>query len=71
MMKKKKFKLLWPTSNCCLKKFIDLETISKYGSITIISIMLLSQIFNIVIGYNYRMSFFFMIINMFFFFSFL
>ena len=66
MMKKKKFKLLLPISNCCLKKFIDLETISKYGSIVVIAVMILLQIFNIVIGSNYIMSFLSMIINTFF-----
>ena len=64
-MKKKKFKLLLPISNCCLKKFIDLETISKYGSIVVISLIILSQIFNIIIGSNYIMSFLSMIINTF------
>jgi uncharacterized membrane protein len=66
MMKKKKFKLLLPTSNCCLKKFIDLETISKYGSIVVIAIMILSQIFSIIIGSNYIMSFLSMVVNTFF-----
>ena len=65
-MKKKKFKLLLPISNCCLKKFIDLETISKYDSIVVIAVMILLQIFNIVIGNNYIMSFLSMIINTFF-----
>ena len=65
-MKKKKFKLLLPTSNCCLKKFIDLETISKYGSIVVIAIMILSQIFSIIIGSNYIMSFLSMVVNTFF-----
>lgn len=65
-MKKKKISLLVPLSKCCLKKFYDLDIISKYGSIFIISIILLSQVFNIVIGYNYKMSFFSMIINTFF-----
>ncbi len=65
-MKKKKLKLLWPISNCCIKKIVDLDTVAKYGSITTISIILLSQIFNVAIGYNYRMSFFSMIINVFF-----
>lgn len=65
-MKKKKLKLLWPISNCCIKKIVDLDTVAKYGSITTISIILLSQIFNVVIGYNYRMSFFSMIVNVFF-----
>lgn len=67
MIKKKKFKLLWPKSNCCLKKFLDLELISKYGSITVIVIMILSQVFNIIIQESsYSMAFLSMIINTFF-----
>lgn len=65
-MKKKKLKILWPISNCCLKKFYDLDSISKYGSIFIISFIILIQIFNIVIGHNVQISFISMIINMFF-----
>ena len=65
-MKKKKKKLLWPISNCCLKKFYDLDSLSKYGSITVLLIIISFQIFNISIGYNYEMSFFSMIINTFF-----
>lgn len=67
MMKKKKFKLLWPSSNCCLKKFLDLEVISKYGSIFILVIMILSQIFNIIMKEgSYNLAFLSMIINTFF-----
>lgn len=65
-MKKKKLNLLKPISNCCLKKFYDLDAISKYGSIIVILVMVLSQVFNITIGYNIRMSLFSMIINIFF-----
>lgn len=65
-MKKNKKKLLWPISNCCLKKFYDLDSISKYGSIFIILIFLSFQVFNVAIGYNYVMSFLSMIINTFF-----
>jgi hypothetical protein len=65
-MRKKKINLLLPISNCCLKKFYDLDSISKYGSIIVVSIILLSQIYNIIIGFNYRMSFFSIIINIFF-----
>lgn len=65
MTKKKKSKLL-SDSKCCLKKFIDLDTISKYGSISVLIIMILLQIFNIVEGINYKISFFSMIINCFF-----
>lgn len=64
MIKKKKFKLLWPKSNCCLKKFLDLELISKYGSISVIFIMILSQVFNIIMQESsYTMAFLSMIIN--------
>ena len=67
MIKKKKFRLLWPTSNCCLKKFIDLDTISKYGSVIVLIIMILSQIFNIIIQKSsYEMAFLSMIVNTFF-----
>lgn len=65
-MKKNKKKLLWPISNCCLKKFYDLDSISKYGSIFIILIFLSFQAFNVSIGYKYEMSFLSMIINAFF-----
>ena len=67
MIKKKKFRLLWPDSNCCLKKFIDLDTISKYGSIIVLIIMILSQVFNIVVQKSsYEMSFLSIIVNTFF-----
>lgn len=67
MIKKKKFRLLWPTSNCCLKKFIDLDTISKYGSVIVLIIMILSQVFNIIVQKSsYEMAFLSMIVNTFF-----
>lgn len=66
MMKKKKKSLLWPISNCCLKKFSDLDSIAKYGSMIIVLLFLLFQIFNVAIGYNYKTSFLSMIINTFF-----
>lgn len=67
MIKKKKFRLLWPDSNCCLKKFIDLDTISKYGSIIVLIIMISSQVFNIIVQKSsYEMAFFSMIVNTFF-----
>lgn len=65
-MQKKKKNLLWPISNCCLKKFYDLDSISKYGSIFVVLLFLSFQIFNVAIGYNYEMSFLSMIINTFF-----
>ncbi len=68
MIKKKKFKLLWPKSNCCLKKFLDLELISRYGSMSVILIMILSQLFNMIFlqENNYNMAFISIIINGFF-----
>ncbi len=67
MIKKKKFRLLWPDSNCCLKKFIDLNNISKYGSIIVLIIMILSQVFNIIVQKSsYEMAFLSMIVNTFF-----
>lgn len=66
-MKKSKLRILWPISNCCLKKFYDLDTIAKYGSIFIVVLILLSQVFNIVIEYNIRSSVFSVIMNIFFF----
>ena len=40
-MKKKKRDLLSPTSKCCLKKYLDMDLISKYGSLlSILSIFL-------------------------------
>ncbi len=67
MIKKKKFRLLWPDSNCCLKKFIDLDNISKYGSIIVLIIMILSQVFNIIVQKSsYEMAFLSMIVNTFF-----
>ena len=67
MIKKKKFRLLWPDSNYCLKKFIDLNNISKYGSIIVLIIMILSQVFNIIVQKSsYEMAFLSMIVNTFF-----
>lgn len=65
-MKKNRLKTLLPISKCCLKKFYDLDLIAKYGSIFSILFILFSQIYNIVIEYNIRSSFFSMIINLFF-----
>lgn len=65
-MKKKRQSILIPLSKCCLKKFYDLDLIAKYGSIFIISFILLIQIFNIVIGHDIKTSIFSAIINLFF-----
>ena len=61
---KEKRRILWPKSKCCLKKFLDLELISKYGSISVIFIMILSQVFNIIMQESsYTLAFLSMIIN--------
>lgn len=65
-MKKKRQSILIPLSKCCLKRFYDLDLIAKYGSIFIISFILLSQIFNILMGQDIKTSLFSVIINLFF-----
>jgi hypothetical protein len=65
-MKKKRQSILIPLSKCCLKRFYDLDLIAKYGSIFIITFILLSQIFNILIGQDIKTSLFSVIINLFF-----
>jgi hypothetical protein len=62
-MKKKKINLLLPLSKCCLKKFYDLDIISKYGSITVVSILILYQLFNIINESNIKMSIFSLVVN--------
>lgn len=64
-MEKKK-KLLWPTSKCCLKIFFDLEFLAKYGSIFVVIGYILIQSINIIKGENFELSFFSLIINLFF-----
>lgn len=65
-MKNKKKKLLWPISNCCLKKFIDLDNVAKYGSISVIFIILVTQLFNVIMNYNFGTSLLSLFINIFF-----
>ena len=64
-MKEKK-RILWPKSKCCLKKFLDLEFLAKYGSIAIIIGSITIQSLNIVENKNFELSFFSIIINLFF-----
>ncbi|MCG3682224.1 hypothetical protein [Aliarcobacter butzleri] len=64
-MKEKK-RILWPKSKCCLKKFLDLEFLAKYGSIAIIIGSIAVQSLNIVENKNFELSFFSIIINLFF-----
>lgn len=63
---KEKRRILWPKSKCCLKKFLDLEFLSKYGSIAIIIGSIAIQSLNIVENKNFELSFFSIIINLFF-----
>ena len=63
-MKKKKLDLLLPASKCCLKKYLDIDFISKYGSLLIVLSIFLLQIYNLSIGYNFYTSLFSFFINM-------
>ncbi|MDS1314124.1 hypothetical protein [Aliarcobacter butzleri] len=63
---KEKRRILWPKSKCCLKKFLDLEFLAKYGSITIIIGSITVQSLNIIENKNFELSFFSIIINLFF-----
>lgn len=65
-MKNKNSRLLWPTSKCCLKKFFELNAISKFGSIFVVLISIFVQILNIINLKDYEASFFSLIINLFF-----
>ncbi|MCG3700597.1 hypothetical protein [Aliarcobacter butzleri] len=63
---KEKRRILWPKSKCCLKKFLDLEFLAKYGSIFIIIGSIAIQSLNIIENKNFELSFFSIIINLFF-----
>lgn len=62
-MKKKKRDLLSPSSKCCLKKYLDMDLISKYGSLLSILSIFLLQMYNLYIGYNFYTSLFSFFIN--------
>lgn len=62
-MKKKKRDLLSPISKCCLKKYLDMDLISKYGSLLSILSIFLLQMYNLYIGYNFYASLFSFFIN--------
>ena len=68
-MKKKKRDLLAPASKCCLKKYLDIDFISKYGSLLAILSIFLLQIYNLSIGYNFYTSLFSFFVNGFFLFA--
>lgn len=63
---KEKRRILWPKSKCCLKKFLDLKFLAKYGSIAIIIGSIAVQSLNIIENKNFELSFFSIIINLFF-----
>lgn len=63
---KEKRRILWPKSKCCLKKFLDLEFLAKYGSIAIIIGSIAVQSLNIIENKSFELSFFSIIINLFF-----
>lgn len=63
---KEKRRILWPKSKCCLKKFLDLEFLAKYGSIAVIIGSIAVQSLNIIENKNFELSFFSIIINLFF-----
>lgn len=66
-MKEKKFKTLLPTRRkCCLKNFLKLEFLAKYGSITVIIFFTLLQSYNITKGENFSLVFISILINIFF-----
>ena len=58
-----------PASKCCLKKYLDIDFISKYGSLLIVLSIFLLQIYNLSIGYNFYTSLFSFFINGFFLFA--
>ena len=66
MRKKRDYKLLWPSSKCCLKRMIDLDTVVKYGSITVFLMMISSQLLNIVLKQDLMLSVVSMVINIYF-----
>ena len=68
-MKKKKRDLLSPVSKCCLKKYLDIDLISKYGSLLIVLSIFLLQIYYLFIGYNFYTSLFSFFVNGFFLFA--
>lgn len=65
-MKNKKFKLLLPSSKCCLKKFLELDFLAKNGSLFIVLLSIAIQSFNIINANNYEASFVSLIINLYF-----
>ncbi|WP_026803235.1 hypothetical protein [Aliarcobacter lanthieri] len=67
-MTEKRFRSLWETTKkkCCIKKFLELENVAKYGSISILVIAILSQVYNLIISKDFNLSLISLLINIFF-----
>ncbi|WP_418180165.1 hypothetical protein ACNSOL_08250 [Aliarcobacter lanthieri] len=67
-MKEKRFRSLWETTKkkCCIKKFLELENIVKYGSISVLVIAIFSQVYNLMISKDFILSLISLLINIFF-----
>jgi|GEM_PF-1146784 len=67
-MKKKKFRALWEETKkkCCIKEFLELENLAKYGPISILLIVILIQSYNIIIDKDFKLSLISILINLFF-----
>jgi hypothetical protein len=64
--KKKKFRKLWPTSKCCMKKALELNNIGKYGSIFVTSSFILIALYNMITLNYFLFSFISFLINLYF-----
>ncbi|WP_418179300.1 hypothetical protein ACNSOO_11705 [Aliarcobacter lanthieri] len=67
-MTEKRFRSLWETTKkkCCIKKFLELENVAKYGSISILVIAIFSQVYNLIISKDFNLSLISLLINIFF-----
>jgi len=67
-MKKKKFRVLWEETKkkCCIKEFLELENLAKYGPISVLLIVILIQSYNILIDKDFALSIISILINLFF-----
>jgi len=67
-MKKKKFRMLWEETKkkCCIKEFLELENLAKYGPISVLLIVILIQAYNIAIAKDFTISLISILINLFF-----
>ncbi|RBQ27490.1 hypothetical protein [Arcobacter sp. CECT 9188] len=67
-MREKRFRSLWETTKkkCCIKKFLELENVAKYGSISVLVIAIFSQVYNLIISKDFILSLISLLINIFF-----